>query len=197
MLASDKIRAEIEPHLIQLRQEGWCVLEGVIPESEIDSVREYVSASSEKALEAYTNDTISVIANLPAFAPYLADERVLGIAKTMFNHPHVRIAQTELKTIAPHNGDALTPHLPFRLASRYPRFIEIRAYPPTLPRHYNGGYHAVDALAVYGGERRHVDCAAKPSGYAESAGERRHRSEQTDSKRNASDGVRRQCVGNG
>ena len=107
MLDSDKIRAEIEPHLIQLRQEGWCVLEGVISESEIDSVREYVSASSEKALEAYTNDWISIIAGVPDFAPYLGDERVLGIVKTMFNHPHVRIAQTELKTIAPHNGDAL------------------------------------------------------------------------------------------
>ena len=107
-LVSEEVGAEIEPYLIQLRQEGWCVIEGVIPESEIDSVREYVEASSEKAVEAYTNHTISVIANLPAFAPYLADARVLGIARTMFNHPHVRIAQTELKTIAPHNGDALT-----------------------------------------------------------------------------------------
>ena len=68
MLVSDKIRVEIEPHLIQLRQEGWCVLEGVIPESEIDAVREYVAASSEKALEAYTNDWISIIAGVPDFA---------------------------------------------------------------------------------------------------------------------------------
>ena len=54
------------------------MLEGVIPESEIDSVREYVSASSEKALEAYTNDWISIIAGVPDFAPYLGDECVLG-----------------------------------------------------------------------------------------------------------------------
>ena len=99
---SEKLDTTAEAHLSQLRQEGWCVIEGVIPEAKVDAVRRSVEAASEQATAAYKDENRNVITYLQAFAPYLADERVLELVTTMFNHPHVRIAQTELKIRPPY-----------------------------------------------------------------------------------------------
>ena len=80
----------------------------------------------------------------------------------MFNHPHVRIAQTELKTIAPHNGDALlrTYH------SDWPHDLRDLSKSGHILQPFPDITMAVVTLwmlvAVYEGERRHVDCAAQP-----------------------------------
>ena len=43
--------ATIEPYVTQLREEGWCVLENVIPADAVDAVREEVE-TSEVALQS-------------------------------------------------------------------------------------------------------------------------------------------------
>lgn len=102
----------------QLRREGWCVLERIIPEDKIASVRTHVQDAHKEALRDYEaaggnigfqtgpdgEPGTCLIAYLPDFAPYLGDERLLAVAETIFGK-HVRIAQTEFKTQAPDRED--------------------------------------------------------------------------------------------
>ena len=101
---SAKSDSTTEAHLIQLREEGWCVIENVIPQAKVDGIRHAAEAVNEKATAAYNKENTNVITYLQSFAPHLADNRMLGIAKTVFNHPHVRIAQTQLRVLPPHTG---------------------------------------------------------------------------------------------
>ena len=95
---------ENEAHVLQLKEEGWCVIEGVIPQDEVDAVREEVETSQEeyqRFSEEHGRWARNVIAFMPSFATYLADKRVLGVAKALLD-PHVRISQTEIKMRRPH-----------------------------------------------------------------------------------------------
>ena len=40
MTVRNTFATEIEAHVLQLKEEGWCVIEGVIPENEVGAVRE-------------------------------------------------------------------------------------------------------------------------------------------------------------
>ena len=83
--------AGIDEKVDQLRREGWCVLERIIPADAIDQVREHVQEAHEKARQDYEamggnigrqtgpngEPGVCLIAYLPEFAPYLGDERLL------------------------------------------------------------------------------------------------------------------------
>ena len=110
--------AGIDEKVDQLRREGWCVLERIIPVDAIDRVRAHVREAHETARQDYETmggnigrqtgpngePGVCLIAYLPEFAPYLGDERLLGVARAIFGE-HVRIAQTEFKTQAPNRTD--------------------------------------------------------------------------------------------
>ena len=105
MTARHTFATEIEAHVLQLEEEGWCVMEGVIPEDEVDAVRKEVETSQEEyqtLSEEARRRAGNVIAFMPSFATYLADKRVLGVAKALLD-PHVRISQTEYKIAQPHS----------------------------------------------------------------------------------------------
>lgn len=101
----------IETGVAQIKAEGWCLIEGVIPEDRIAYLRGHVMQGHAKALRDYEarggslafqadangEPSTNAVAYVPDLAPYFGDERVLGIAKAMLD-PHVRIAQTEFKT---------------------------------------------------------------------------------------------------
>ena len=78
-----------EEALRRVRTEGWCVIDGVIPQHELAAVRDSVSATlgGRSALRG-------VIACDRSFAPYLVDERLTAIAEGMFG-PESRIARTD------------------------------------------------------------------------------------------------------
>ena len=42
---ADNLLETLEPYVTQLREEGWCVLENVIPTDVVDAVREEVETS--------------------------------------------------------------------------------------------------------------------------------------------------------
>ena len=104
----------IETGVAQIKAEGWCLIEGVIPEDRIAYLRGHVMQGHAKALRDYEarggslafqadangKPSANAVAYVPDLAPYFGDERVLGIAKAMLD-PHVRIAQTEFKTRPP------------------------------------------------------------------------------------------------
>ena len=78
-----------EEALRRVRTEGWCVIDGVIPQHELAAVRDSVSATLDGRTELH-----GVIACDRSFAPYLVDERLTAIAEGMFG-PESRIARTD------------------------------------------------------------------------------------------------------
>lgn len=117
--------AEIAGYLESLRVQGFCVIERVIPEDQVDAVRESVhrgrellrqdreeEARKRLELERQKNPDyepgdgrvraprpphaeLCDIARNETFAEYLAEPRVLRVARAVLD-PHVRILQTEV-----------------------------------------------------------------------------------------------------
>lgn len=117
--------AEIEGYLQSLKIQGFCVIERVIPADQVDTVRQSVhegrrllqkdrEAEKQKRLEIERRHDpdyqpgdgpvrpprpphaeLCDIARNETFAAYLAEPRVLRVARAMLD-PHVRILQTEV-----------------------------------------------------------------------------------------------------
>ena len=128
---------EIEGYLQSLRVQGFCVIERVIPEDHVNSVRESVhegrrllqqdrqaERSKRIALERQRNPDAEIgdgvvrppmapdgelcdIARNETFAEYLAEPRLLRVAKAMLD-THVRILQTEVNKSSKPAGEALS-----------------------------------------------------------------------------------------
>ena len=85
---------EIEPHITHLRAEGWCLIDGVIPEHRIVELREHVMLGFEKFVKYFEDlggswahqagsdgePETNAVAFVPELAAYFADERVMGVA---------------------------------------------------------------------------------------------------------------------
>ena len=117
--------AEIEGYIESLRLQGFCVIDRVIPQDQVDAARRSVlegrvllqedRAKERQARVEWMRESdpdfqpgdgpvrppaapraeICDVARCEGFAQHLAEERVLKVAKTMLD-PHVRIMQTEV-----------------------------------------------------------------------------------------------------
>ena len=87
----------IEETLLHLKVDGWHVISGVIPGDKVDAVRESVHATSlaqDRAAEIPGVDAqAGLMSQDQSLAPYLADERIVGVMESMFG-PHARISFT-------------------------------------------------------------------------------------------------------
>ena len=96
----------IDEILQRLEIDGWCVVEGVIPEDKVGTVRvEAEAATTAKGVSKTYQGLHSargILTAIPSFLPYLADEHVLGVAERWFG-PHVRISFTNTLVTAPGN----------------------------------------------------------------------------------------------
>ena len=103
-MTTDNLSETLNPYITQLREEGWCVLENVIPTDVVDSIREEVETSSED-YNQFSKDNgrweRNVISFMPYFAEHLANERLLAVIRELLG-PQVRISQTEYKIRPPH-----------------------------------------------------------------------------------------------
>ena len=101
---TDNLLGTIDPHITHLREEGWCVLDGVIPADVVDTVREEVE-TSESAYSQFSKENgrwaRNVISFMPRFAEHLANEPLLSVIREVLG-PQVRISQTEYKIRPPH-----------------------------------------------------------------------------------------------
>ena len=93
----------------RVRMDGWCVIPGVIPEGEVDAVRDVVVEEEARAsaeYEAFVKQlrakghriggqgiglALGLIRALPDISKYFADEAILGAAERMLGR-HVRIS---------------------------------------------------------------------------------------------------------
>lgn len=87
----------LDQALQHLKIDGWYVMEGVIPENEVDTVRESVEQSTIVHRNPNAPDGIG---HVPGFirydqsiAPFLADPRMLALVEALLG-PHVRISFT-------------------------------------------------------------------------------------------------------
>lgn len=86
----------IEDLVKRIRIEGWCVAEGVIPPGEVVKVRDSLVATADgrpEDLEKGRHAIRGLIAYDQAIAPYLADDRIMGVTEAFFGN-HVRISMT-------------------------------------------------------------------------------------------------------
>ena len=81
----------LDQALQHLKIDGWYVMEGVIPESEVDAVRQSVERSTLVHCNPNAPDGIG---HVPGFirydqsiAPYLADRRMLALVEALVRTP--------------------------------------------------------------------------------------------------------------
>jgi hypothetical protein len=86
----------------QLFSDGYCYLENVIPPDQLDGIRDSVSRDvwAHSLLERPTGYVPGFLRFNQSLAPYLADERILGLAESIFGH-HVRISMLTGSVNAP------------------------------------------------------------------------------------------------
>jgi ectoine hydroxylase-related dioxygenase (phytanoyl-CoA dioxygenase family) len=103
-------------HLSQLNDLGYCIVDGVIPNSAISRIRQHVIDGIAVAQQEYESSGgmlgrqrtaedepgTNAVAYVPELAPYLGNENVLSIARGALD-PKIRIAQIEFKTRPPND----------------------------------------------------------------------------------------------
>ncbi|MCZ6632431.1 MAG: phytanoyl-CoA dioxygenase family protein [bacterium] len=82
----------------RLKKEGWCVVEGVIPDGEVSAVREQVAKATSKhgrspAAERGIGHVPGFIAYDPSIAPYLANRKVMDLLEAVLG-AFVRVSFT-------------------------------------------------------------------------------------------------------
>ena len=70
-MTTENLSETINPYVTQLSEEGWCVLEGVIPADVVDSVREEVE-TSEADYSQFSKDNGRWERNVISFMPHFA-----------------------------------------------------------------------------------------------------------------------------
>lgn len=101
----------IQEILSHLKLEGFCIVENVIPKDKVGEVRDSVIAAIDKEKirmdeaqakirgrghrigVAGVHSVLQLIRETQSFVPYMADDRVLGIAEAMFG-PYVKTSAT-------------------------------------------------------------------------------------------------------
>jgi len=92
----------IEDYVKRLQIEGWCVIDGVIPKSDVEKVRDSLLATANQQSEEPQSRqestggrqaVLGLIAHDQTIAPYLSDERMMGITEAFFGK-YVRISMT-------------------------------------------------------------------------------------------------------
>ena len=103
-MAPQSLTDTVAPYITEVRDEGWCVLEGIIPPAEVVAIRHQVETSEADYREfsrQHDKWARNVISFMPNFAKHLANERLLELIQAVLG-PQLRISQTEYKTRPPH-----------------------------------------------------------------------------------------------
>jgi hypothetical protein len=87
----------LDEALLHLKLDGWCVLDGIIPPSQVAAIRQSVQSAVESGGSSVSLAGVGARTGLLAFdqsfSPYLADRRILDVAEALLGKP-VRISFT-------------------------------------------------------------------------------------------------------
>ncbi len=88
----------------QIREQGYCVIRGVIPEDKISVVRDDIIEAADKFGIRKPNNTYlaTTINHTQSFAPYVADPKIMAIVESFFG-PHARVSSTTTQINEPKN----------------------------------------------------------------------------------------------
>ena len=83
--------------MLRLKMDGWCVLDKVIPQDKVDSIRKSLIATTVKHRNPNAPEQIGHVSGIinydQSFAPFLANERLLSLLKSVLG-AHLRISMT-------------------------------------------------------------------------------------------------------
>ncbi len=143
-------RVSVDEAIRRVSVEGWCVLDSVIPPGEVAGVREAVLEVSRRERDA-DKPRIGIgglIAKTQAFAPYVAEERLLGVAHARLGTP-VRISMTHGIVTAPGYGRANW-HGDWPFSLRQDQKV-LHPYPIDAPMHITTLWALTEFSAATGG----------------------------------------------
>ena len=88
----------------QIREQGFSVVQGIIPEDEVGSVRDDLVEAADTFGRKTPNNTYlaTTINYTQSFAPYLADPRIMTIVESFFG-PYARVSSTSTQINEPDN----------------------------------------------------------------------------------------------
>ena len=149
----------LEETLLHLKVDGWCVIEGVIPEDKVDELRESIEATTAaEGIEGGSKDLgyrPGIIAFNRSFVPYLSDGRLLGAAEALFGRG-VKITSTSAIINMPGNERGIWhSDVPFNQNN-------LLHIPTPLPRRGHAPHLPVDVLTLLLRDRRHTDRTWQP-----------------------------------
>ena len=76
-----------EETLRRLRMDGWSVIDGVIPDNEVEAVRRSIVETAGKLGTGGTRNAVrGLIAYDQSIAPHLTSDKVLGVVEAVFGH---------------------------------------------------------------------------------------------------------------
>ena len=84
------LNSETAARVAGLREDGYCIIEDVIPAGRVEALRDGVVATAESEAYQRTRDFVGLNASL---LPYVADERALGVVEAMLGR-FARVAFT-------------------------------------------------------------------------------------------------------
>ena len=97
----------LEQQLLHMQIDGWCIVEGMIPEHSIAEVRDQVWADTEKHRNPAAPDQIGHVSGFinynQSLVPYLADRRILNLVEALLGL-HSRISFTSATVNEPSNA---------------------------------------------------------------------------------------------
>ncbi len=96
----------LEETIRRIRYEGWCLVDEVIPPDQVASVRDRVLATAAARPQCYEGERgclRGIIAYDQSFAPYVADQRLVGAAQAILGGG-IRISLTTGIILAPGFG---------------------------------------------------------------------------------------------
>ena len=150
----------IEQAVTRVREDGWAVVGGIIPDDEVAGVRESVLATIEKAESASPEWKRRVAGSFftinQSMAPYVSDRRIVGVAEALWGR-HVKI--TVSTPVVRHPGSNPQGwHSDWPFNQKHAAIIEA-----PVSRHADAADGDIHAVALYGTEWRHVAGAWEPS----------------------------------
>lgn len=122
----------------QIREEGWCIIEDVVPEDRIPPIRDELITIGQgepenkpftRVTNGYTSYCASSINYIPSFAEYLADSRMTALIENLFG-PHFRVCATSTTNNIP-GSDRKEWHADQPFAGNFAGHIE-SPYPDTI-----------------------------------------------------------------